>query len=269
VFAGCLLYTFFWPSPSMTDLARTKQPENSQETMGIQTNIKLRGTVENTIYYQWRDIHCMRAVPAKVRQTKPTKKAAKDFGIAVKSSAVVRSLLRPLMPEPADRSIIYKTDDAFRKWLKENPPGNTEPVNEITYFNGLSFNDNSSIQKILQVKVTIGRGMEGSLLLQWPAFNPVTAIKAPAGTSQVVVQYIAATLNMKQPGQPQCAAANFIIPYADEVLPAKEILFENITGARNLVLVGMAIRYYKDDRQNKPINIMRWKPAGVVGSFYN
>ncbi len=83
----------------MAELARSKPPANREKRMGKQTNIKLRGTVENTIYYQWRDIHCIRTVPARVRQTKATKKAATNFGIAVKSSAVVRSMFSKLMPQ--------------------------------------------------------------------------------------------------------------------------------------------------------------------------
>jgi hypothetical protein len=237
--------------------------------MGIQTNIKLRCTVGNIIYYQWKGIHCIRTVPAKVRQTAPTKKAATDFGIAVKCSAVVRSLFRPLLPEPANRSIIYKTDAAFRKWLKENPLDNTEPVNGIPYFNGLSFNDGCDLQKIIQLKVAISRGADGGLLLQWPAFNPVTAIKAPTGTKQIVVKYIIATLDMNNAGQHECAETAFTIPYTDDMIPAKEIQFENATGFKCIALVGMAIRYYKDGLQSKPINILRRKPAGIADSFYN
>jgi len=51
--------------------------------MGKQKNIRLRCTVENIIYYQWKDIDCMRMVPPKVRQTDSTKKEASNFGVAV------------------------------------------------------------------------------------------------------------------------------------------------------------------------------------------
>src|SRR5665213_1153418 len=109
--------------------------------MGKQTNIKLRGTVENIIYYQWKGIHCIRTVPARVRQTKATKKAATDFGMAVKSSAVARSMFSKLMPQqPAGRSVIYKVDGAFRQWLQGNPLKDPAPVNEIPFFDGISFN---------------------------------------------------------------------------------------------------------------------------------
>lgn len=254
----------------MTDLGRMKQPENSQETMGIQTNIKLRGTVGNIIYYQWKGIHCIRTVPAKVRQTKPTKKAATDFGIAVKSSAVVRALFRGLMPEiPANRSVIYKMDGAFRKWLKGNPLKNTEPADGISFFDDLSFNDDIELKKVLQLKVTISRSVNGGLLLQWPAFNPVAAIKAPTGTRQIVITYIVATIRMNGVDGHQCAETNFTIPYVDGMIPEREIQFENVTAFKSLALIGMAICFYKDNLQSQPVNIMRWKPAGVVGSFYN
>ncbi|KAA9036375.1 hypothetical protein FW778_19290 [Ginsengibacter hankyongi] len=237
--------------------------------MGIQTNIKLRGTVENIIYYQWKGIHCIRTVPAKVRQTKPTKKAAKDFGLAVKSSAVVRYLLRPLMPKDGDRSVIYKVDGAFRKWLKENPLDNTEPADGIPDFEGLAFNDDCDLQKIVQFQITFSRGASGEVLLQWPACNPVSAIKAPTGTCQLVVQCIAATVDVKAPGRQQSTAINFTIPYRDEMMPGREIVFANATSPQCLALVGMSIRYYKDELQSKPINIMRWKPAGIAASFFN
>ena len=237
--------------------------------MGKQSNIKLRCTVENIIYYQWKGIDCIRTVPAHVKQTKPTKKAATDFGKAVKSSAIIRSLFRPLLPEPANRSIIYKMDGAFRKWLKANPLDNTEVVNEITWFDGLSFNDSCDLQKVLKIKITINRTADGGLLLQWPPFNPVTDIKAPTGTRQLDVQCIITTLPMEQPEQAQCVETNFSIPYTDEIFPVQEVELPNVTRPHCLVLVGMAIRYFKDDMQNKPVNILRWKPVGIVGSFYN
>ncbi len=247
-----------------------KEPENSRQCMGIQTNIKLRGTVSNIIYYQWKGIHCIRTVPARVRQTKPTQKAAKDFGIAVKSSAVVRALFMSLMPEiPANRSFIYKTDGAFRKWLKENPLKNTEPTDGIPFFDDLSFNDEAELKKILQVKVIICRSVNGGVLLQWPAFNPVTAIKAPVATRQIVITYIAATIRMNEANGHHCAETKLTIPYVDEIIPAREIQFDNVTAPQSLALIGISVNFYKDDLQNQPVNIMRCKPATVVGSFYN
>jgi hypothetical protein len=238
--------------------------------MGKQGDIKLRGTMENIIYYQWKGIHCMRTVPEKVRQTKPTKKAASDFGLAVKSAAVVRAALRPLMPQvPADRSIIYSTDNAFRKWLQTNPLNDDNEADGILFFDWVSFNEEVNFKTIVQPKITIARGSEGSLLINWPECNPVNFLRAPNLTVQAVVRYVAVTIGMTGKNEPHCSEAQLAIPYIDQVLPATEILLENVTATKCLALLGMSVSYYKDELQCKPVNMMRWKPAGIVTGFYN
>lgn len=74
---------------------------------------------------------------------------------------------------------------------------------------------------------------------------------------------------MNPAAQHQCSETVFTIPYTDGMIPAKEMLFENATGIKCIALVGMAVRYFKDDLQSQPINILRWKPAGIADSFYN
>lgn len=238
--------------------------------MGKQTNIKLRGTVANIIFYQWKGIHCIRTVPARVRQTRPTKKAASDFGRAVRSSATVRAAFRQLMPTiPADRSVIYKTDGAFRKWLQGNPLDSAEKVNGIGFFDELSFNDHTRIKRVLNFAISANRGSDGDVLIQWPAFNPLKDIKAPTGTTLVVVNYVMVTINMNSLIQQTPVEETLTIPYTDDKITEKEILFPNATGEKCLALLGMSIRYYRHGLNGLPVNIMRWKPAGVAASFYN
>lgn len=238
--------------------------------MGKQTNIKLRGTVENTIYYQWKDIHCMRTVPARVRQTPATKKEAANFGVAVKNAAIARSMFKVITQYlPPNRAIIYKTDGAFRKWLHTHPLNEQAVINHIPFFEVLSFNEEINFQSVIKAKVTISRGSEGQLLINWPECNPVTFVRAPAETQHVVIKYLAATIDMHNPGIYHYSEAAISFTYADGVMPAKEMVLENVTAPVNLALVAMSVWYYKDETENRLINSMRWKPAGIVGSFYN
>jgi len=238
--------------------------------MGKQTNIRLRGTVENIIYYQWKGIHCIRTVPARVRQTKPTKKAASDFGFAVKSSAAARAAFKYLMPEiPAGRSVIYKTDSAFRQWLKGNPLEGTEAVNGIPFFNELSFNDHNTIQKVVNLEISVTRSGANDVVIQWPACSPASDIKAPPGTTEVAVNYVMATLTMNGAAQVQPVETSFTMPYTGDTIAAREIQLANVTGEKCLALLGISIRYYRNGLQGLPVNIMRWKPAGIAASFYN
>ena len=238
--------------------------------MGKQTNIRLRGTVKNIIYYQWKGIDCIRTVPARVRQTAPTKQVAKNFGVAVRNAAVARSLFRKILHVlPPGRALIHITDGAFRKWLHTNPLDEKAEADGISFFNGLSFNEESNFDKIIQAKVSVNRGLNGEVLIQWPECNPVNDVKAPTGTAHIVIKYLAATIDMQQPGVYHATETEYSFPYKNEAIPAKEMILENVTAPGNLALVAMAIWYYKDDTQSKPINILRWKPSGIIASFYN
>jgi len=50
-------------------------------------------------------------------------------------------------------------------------------------------------------------------------------------------------------------------------LPAYETIVPQLTGPGNLALALMAMRYARGNEI--AINQMRWKPMGIVESFYN
>lgn len=236
--------------------------------MGKQTNIKLRGRVENLIFYQWKGIHCIRTVPARVRQTENTKKIASQFGLAVKSAAKVRLLVKPLLPGPADRAVIYALDGAFRKWLHTNPLNDTAPADVMPAFETFSFNKEARPGKLFRlVNVTRAGGHDISICL--PAFNPARDVTAPAGTRHLGVEFMAVIIPFNGSKQADCAGANIAIPYTDVPVPAQQIQLADITSVESLVLIIMTMKYYKDESNMTPINQVRWKPAVIVNSFYN
>jgi hypothetical protein len=238
--------------------------------MGKQKNIRLRCTVDNIIYYQWKDIDCMRMVPPKVRQTDSTKKEASNFGVAVKYAAAARGMFRKIVEELSPgRSFIQTTDGAFRNWLRSGSLDNNTPIDGIPFFDGLSFNDAIDFRRLMQVPVQINRGTNNSLQLQWPGFNPLASFKAPTGTAEIVVKYLAATLDMRQHGVYHDVKTEFTIPYTDITIPPGNLALVNVTAPGNLALVATAIYYYKSQLKNEPVNFLRWKPSGITASFYN
>lgn len=234
--------------------------------MGKQGDIKLRGTVDNVIYYQWRDIHCMRTVPARVRQSDNTKVAASKFGLAVKSAAIIRSMLKPVLPDPANNATRYELDGAFRKWLHTDPLEKGEPENNISFFEDFSFNKAATLGKLFRM-VNVSRVNEQGLLLQLPAFNPVRDVPAPKETSSLQLQFTAATLSFDDQVPNKCICTDWHIPYEDKIVPLHEIILPGLTVPQSLALMVMGIRYYRGNQTM--IDQMRWKPMGIVGSFYN
>ena len=233
--------------------------------MGIQSNIKLRGTVENLVFYQWKGIHCIRTKPAKVRQAPVAIKNAGIFGMAANRSAVLRALLKPLMPEPGNRKIIHRTDAAFREWLRTEPLNNAVPVNQLDAFHELSFNEKRELPEFLRVPVSVTRNADNLFELHIAEFDAVRDIKAPRYTSEISLQIMIASLKMADPTVFDCKETELVIPYTNETLPARQYVLPVSAHAGQLTIIALAL-HYKTGQQTEKIN---WKPAGIVGSFYN
>jgi hypothetical protein len=234
--------------------------------MGKQGDIKLRGTVDNVIYYQWNGIHCMRTVPKRVRRSDSTKIAAVKFGLAVKSAAALRAMLKPVLPDPTNNAIRYELDGAFRKWLHTDPLEKPEQETMIPSFKDFSFNKASTLGKLFQI-VHISRATESGLLIKLPAFNPLRDVTAPKGTSRLQLQFTAAVLSFSNPVQNKCVSVDWNVSYENKTIPLSETVLPGLTFPQSLVLLVMGIQYYRGNETM--INQMRWKPVGIVGSFYN
>ncbi len=106
--------------------------------MGKQTNIKIKGTFENVIYYESKGEFCMREKPLEVKRVPVAIKNSKIFGLAARCSGIVRALMAPILPLPGNRTVMYRVNGAFKNWLCTDPLSNTDPVDAISFFNSLS-----------------------------------------------------------------------------------------------------------------------------------
>ena len=237
--------------------------------MAQQNNIKLRGTAGNVIYYQWKDIHCMRSKPTGVLQSGPTKKAAGIFGQASRCSAVLRAFLKPVLPEPGNRSIIHATDAAFRNWFtNEAPQNNPHPI-EAAAFSQLSLNSEVSLKHIYRVPGQLNITADGKLQMQLPVFDPAAGILAARGTSEIILQLMAVGLPLQDLTTATAVETAISIPYNQGMQPALNIPLNLQTAPGQLSLVAMALQFFTAANSMQPLQALRWKPAGIVGSFFN
>jgi len=236
--------------------------------MGKQRNIRLRATVGNVIYYQWKGIDCIRTVPVRVRQTANTKKAASLFGIAVKSAAKMRGLLCPLLPGPSDRGIIYELDNAFRKWLHTRPQEKDEQEDNLSFFQLFSFNRKAVVPKVFK-EVRTNRGEGGTVEIIIPPFNPLKDITAPAGTARIAIKLMAVILPFRDGKEAYTLQNAVSCIYEDKLLPQQLFTFPQVTNAKTLVILAMALQFYHSTGDTLPIRQMRWRPVVITGSLYN
>lgn len=241
----------------------------SSKTMARQTNIKVRGRVENIIFYQSRGVDCMRIVPPVVRVAPASLKTAGIFGKASAASKTLRTLLRPVLPEPANREIMYRTNAAFRNWLQTEPLNHKAPVSQIDKLNGLSFILDYDLKYFLKTAININRDAAGHLHLQIPAFDPVKDIKAPAKTNSLFIRLSIASFQMNDLTAQDCTETGIEINYVPGGLNTQEIVLPGSAASGKLAMVVVTIQNYTAPGAQQPMNHLKWRPADVICSFYN
>jgi len=223
----------------------------------------------NVVISSWRDVITIRSKPIKVKQTVPTIRVGRYFGMAANRSGIIRKLLNPVIPNPASRDLIYRLQDAFYQWLRSGALTNNQPVNDIPFFNGLSLNEKSDLSQFLRFPVTVSRSADGQVLLHLPAFDPVKQIKAPAGTTIFYLEIALAGLSIENPAQQEVFQTELAIPYIAGILPAQDIRLQLATMPGRLLIVAIALQYFTGNTMYQGTSQLRWRPAGIVGSFYN
>ena len=153
----------------------------------------------NIVISSWKGIVTLRSKPTKVKQTPNTVEAGRLFGMASNCSGIIRKLLKSLLPEPANRTVMHRLQKAFYHWVKTGVLTDNKPIENISFFNGLSLNEKSELSQWLKFSPAVSRLPDGQLSLTFPAFDPVQQVKAPEATTAIIISIAVAGLQMGNP----------------------------------------------------------------------
>ncbi len=230
--------------------------------MARQVNLYYRGRQGNLIYYKWKDIPCIRTVPARVRQTHATRLSAATFGVAVRCAKNIRQALEPLLPDSKDRNLINRLNTALYKWLQQAPAdvtGNYAPIPALT---GFSFNEHRSLSDRLKLSLHMDR-QAGAVRITIPAINPVQHIVAPAGTLSVTLMLTALTCHVQTGTTIPVMTAPLTMSYTNTLLLAQMFTLPLTVEPGSISLVAARLRYHHAAGE---INKMEWMPAGIISA---
>ncbi len=237
--------------------------------MAIQSNLKLKGTFDSLIFYQWKGIDCIRTRPATVKRVPVAIENSRVFGLAANRSKILRCLLQPVLPEPGNRKMIHRLHKAFSDWLKTNPLQISAEVNNLALFNGLSLNEALQDAPRFKLAVPVSRMADNILQVHLPSFNPLLAIKAPENTIKVVLQFKAVSLAMDDPSIVETVSSVVNVNYAPGILPAQSINLPLLTATGKLCIIIMSVQYFLNSNKAQAVDLLPWMPCTIVGSFYN
>jgi hypothetical protein len=238
--------------------------------MAIQKDVILTGRIGNMIFYKRNGKYCSRAIPDQVRQTKPTKARAKEFGKASSLAKAIRQQLLPVIPFPADNNMQTRLITAVFQWLKEAGSSRTERMSKLYLIEGFQFTtEGNEILKRWKTSPAISIPAAGVLEIKIPAFIPDKSIVAPANTESVVLKISAGSCNPEMGMATGNDSAELSINYDSKQVAAQMLLLKFPMPKGSLVVTGASLQYTVSKKNNPQLNTNKaFMPAGIVAAMY-
>lgn len=233
------------------------------------TDVFIKGSVGNLIFYRRMGINCARMKASHVKQSAATKIRSVNFGIAARAGKALRGGLTHCMPLATDRSMQSRFSGAIAKWLGLSGMDSLPATDAIPFVSDLGFTKGQPVRERFKVSFTINRPQENILAMSINDFVPVKEISAPAGTGMVTL-VISAAGCLLETGEPSGSETHTIdIPYNDTTVAAQVLEFH--VGMRPQSLAVTAARLiYKKLEYNTWVEMKKeaFVPAGVIDARY-
>jgi hypothetical protein len=220
--------------------------------MAKQTGTAITGTFGSDIYYQWKDIYCVRSKGNTGRQAPVAKKQASLLGKASAVSAKLRAALKPLIADPASRATMYRFNNAMQRWLRIEQVNIPGPINELPFISGFSFNENNGND--LQVAMPVSRTADGQIALQIPAFDSPNPVSPLPFNGQIRLHIIAASCRLDDPSDTRSYETVLDISYTGIPIPAQELVLPLQALPGYITVTGLSVNGLT---------------SGIVGAMYN
>jgi hypothetical protein len=236
--------------------------------MPSQINLQITGRIQNVVFYKRGDKYYARSVPARIRQTKATKKRATEFGKASGIGAGLRKQLLPVIPFPADNKMQTRLVSELCSWLQSGFDPE-QPCDPVPFLNDFSFTEGDTVTERWKVSLEVTKIADGMLQMKIPAFVPAKNILVPAGTVSVKCHIATGGYHLKNGGETGGFSTSLNFNYNDEPVPEQIISLPTPTPSGSLIVTGVSLEYYfnKNGHLQKSMN-KAFMPAGIVSAMY-
>jgi hypothetical protein len=206
--------------------------------------IRLSGRLGNQVYYYRKDKknrkqYLVRRAPETVKQSTATKRAATDFGIASKSSALIRNALHEYTQHCYDNTLHYRLNSIMGKILRADGRRLLTAANMQSLKN-FQFNKVSSIDQLLKVTPVIEKNDQDDLTISFPgAFCHNN--HALRNTTHLSIKAIGLSVNFTKHTTQQALSEAVIIKIAETHSPVTLQLNKN---SRNITLILLEVQSF-------------------------
>ncbi|WP_143097897.1 hypothetical protein [Chitinophaga sp. CF118] len=209
--------------------------------------IALSGRLGNQVYYYRKDKknrkqYLVRRAPDTVQQTTATKRAATDFGIASKSSRLIRNSLREYTQHCYDNTLHYRLNTMMGKILRadgSHPAGRRMLIAaNMQLLKDFQFNRAASIHQLLKATPVIEKNDQGDLILSFPG-TFTSSSNALRNVTHLSIKAIGLSVNFTKHTTRQVIGEATIIKRGEKYSP---ITLKLDPDSRNITLILLEVQ---------------------------
>ena len=203
---------------------------------------RISGRLGNQVYYYRKDKknrkqYLVRRAAETVRQSAATKRAATDFGIASKSSRLIRHALHEYTRHCYDNTLHYRLNATMRKILHADGNRILAGTNMQSLKN-FQFNKEAGIHHLLKASPVIERNDQGELNLSFPG-SFTNSSHALRGTTHLFIKAIALSVNFTTHTTRQVTSEAIVIKRGEKYPP---VIFKLDTNNKNITLILLEVQ---------------------------
>ncbi len=221
--------------------------------MAKQTDTQITGTFGDYIYYERNGKFYKRAKGNTGRQADIAKKQSALLGKASAISAKIRAAVKPIIPDPANRRLMYRLNRSLQQWLRSEQHHTSDHINFIGDLNGFSFSSDSESNDF-GVAMPVIRKEDDYIAIQVPSFDSPNPIHPLPFDGNIRLEIIATSTNIDNPAETTHTTETLAFPYYGDPVPARELALNIKTQKGYLTVVSLSVN-----------NIT----AGIIGALYN
>ncbi|KAA8483380.1 hypothetical protein BDE36_2695 [Arcticibacter tournemirensis] len=239
----------------------------------------IHGTAGSVVYRSYRGMNIVQGRPRRFKQTQASQEAAGEFGLISQASKILREAFRPFYHHFYDGGMVNRMTAAVSRSIRgsrSRERGDRDLHDgELSFLEGLEFNEDSKFSQALQIKPQVKRNEKGQVSISLPEIDPrrdfVTPFKGHYRVTGYRLSFVLAGFNFREEFYEYIGEKKISMGPGTPT-KAQELVFEQEVPKGCLLLVlGMLectdTNVYKNEQE--PLNSKDFNPVSLIGAFHS
>ncbi|RXF70672.1 hypothetical protein [Arcticibacter tournemirensis] len=237
----------------------------------------IHGTAGSVVYRSYGGMNIVQSRPRRFKQTQASQEAAGEFGLISQVSKVIREAFRPFYHHFHDGGMVNRMTAAVSRSIRgsrSRKRGERDLHDgELSFLEGLEFNEDSKFSQALQIKPQVRRNEKGQVTISLPEIDPrrdfVTPFKGHYRVSGYRLSFVLVGFNFREEFY-EYIGEKKIVMESSGLTAARQLVFEQEVPKGCLLLVlgmleCMAANIYTYEQE--PLNSKDFNPVSLIAAF--